>query len=69
MITVWVNKQKGQIALSWDVYAAVEWKHTTPFPIELAAYQYVGIALENSNGVTCVFNKEALDHFEYVGEL
>lgn len=70
---VWYHPQTGNFMINWQVYACVEIQDNQYqygiHGVKLSYYQYVGEACENKNGITCIFNQEYLDNFEYIGEL
>lgn len=71
MVTVWVDKKSGKIVLKWNCYAEFDRTNTLGIKtMTIATYEFVGIALENEHGVTCVFTYFDMEKdFEYIGEL
>lgn len=71
-IKVWIHPESGDLCLSYQVYVCLavnNEEHKLPLHITVQAYQYLGEAIENKNGVTCIFHESYLKHFEYVGDL
>lgn len=63
-----MHKKSGKFVIVFSVYAGQEIKSIESF--ELTAYVYVGEAIENSHGVTCIFpdSWNSQNEFEYIGE-
>jgi hypothetical protein len=72
-IKVWLHAETMTLALSWHVYGCVRAKASgdldIPPHITIESYQYVGEAMENPNGVTCIFHEDYLKNFEFIGFL
>lgn len=68
-IKIWLHIETMSLVLSWQVYACVELDtgdlgHSQ---VQASAYQYVGEAIENEIGMTCIFPENYLENFEFIG--